>query len=152
MLYLQKGYRKGWVQHVWHVKIFRILERLQSQRLLWRNTSHRQGKDAIRDVFGSMFEAMPQGEVDSHLGYGSNGRGEKETTNRRNGYSHKSVSPASIITDRVIGTAQEWQNRPLKKFYMFLFVDCVYVTASSRMWQCRDASYTGSETPCGNGV
>ena len=24
-------------------------------------------------------------------------------------------------------TAREWQNRPLKKFYTFLFVDCLYV-------------------------
>ena len=23
---------------------------------------------------------------------------------------------------------EEWQNRPLKKFYTFLFVDCMYVT------------------------
>lgn len=39
-----------------------------------------------------MFEAMLQGEMDSHLGYGRNERGEKETTNRRNGYSHKCVN------------------------------------------------------------
>lgn len=25
-------------------------------------------------------------------------------------------------------TAEEWQNRPLKKFYTFLFVDCLYVS------------------------
>ena len=49
-------------------------------------------QDAIRDVFGPMFEAMLQEEMDSHLGYGSNGRGEKTTTNRHNGYSHKSVN------------------------------------------------------------
>ena len=35
---------------------------------------------------------MLQGEMDSHLGYGRNERGEKETTNRRNGYSHKCVN------------------------------------------------------------
>ena len=34
-----------------------------------------------------MFEAMLQGEMNSHLGYPNNGRGEKETVNRRNGYS-----------------------------------------------------------------
>ena len=32
------------------------------------------------------------------------------------------------ITDRVIETAEEWQDRPLGKFYTFLFVDCIYVT------------------------
>ena len=136
--------------------------------------------------------------MDSHLGYGSNERGEKNTTNRRNGYSHKSVNTAygkmdvsvprdregsfkpkaipkrtkdvsgiedkvlsmyargmsqrdiadtvediygfdishetiSTITDRVIATAEEWQNRPLKKFYTFLFVDCIYITIRKEM-------------------
>ena len=33
--------------------------------------------------------------------------------------SHETIS---TITDKVIGTAEEWQNRPLKKFYTFLFV------------------------------
>lgn len=155
-------------------------------------------QDAIKDIFGPMFESMLQGEMDSHLGYGSNERGEKNTKNRRNGYSHKSVNTAygkmdvsvprdregsfrpkaipkrakdvsgiedkvlsmyargmsqrdiadtvediygfdishetiSTITDRVIGTAEEWQNRPLKKFYTFLFVDCIYVTIRKEM-------------------
>lgn len=39
--------------------------------------------------------------------------------------SHETISN---ITDRVIETANEWQNRPLKKFYTFLFVDCLYVS------------------------
>ena len=51
-------------------------------------------QDAIKDVFGPMFEAMLQGEMDSHLGYGRNKREEKETADRRNGYSHKSVNTA----------------------------------------------------------
>ncbi len=29
-------------------------------------------QDAIKDIFGPMFEAMLQGEMDSHLGYGPN--------------------------------------------------------------------------------
>lgn len=155
-------------------------------------------QDAIKDIFGPMFETMLKGEMDSHLGYENNERGEKNTSNRRNGYSHKSVNTAygkldvsvprdrqgsfepkaipkhtkdvsgieekvlsmyargmsqrdiadtvediygfdishetiSTITDRVIGTAEEWQNRPLKKFYTFLFVDCIYVTIRKEM-------------------
>ena len=35
----------------------------------------------------------------------------------------------SKITDRVLDRVEEWQNRPLKKFYTFLFVDCMYVTS-----------------------
>ena len=150
-------------------------------------------QDALKDIFGPMFEAMLQGEMNSHLGYSNNERGEKETPNRRNGYSKKtlkttagdvpievpcdrdgtfepSVVPKrkrdvsaietkvlamyakgmsqrdiadtiediygfeishetiSEITDSVLEQLEEWQNRPLKKFYTFLFVDCLYVT------------------------
>lgn len=155
-------------------------------------------QDAIKDIFGPMFESMLQGEMDSHLGYSNNDHGAKKTTNRRNGYTNKtlktsygnidikaprdregSFDPVSIpkrttdvsgiedkvlamyargmsnrdisstiediygfeishetisnITDRVIETAHEWQNRPLKKFYTFLFVDCLYVTMRKDM-------------------
>lgn len=148
-------------------------------------------QDALRDIFGPMFEAMLQGEMNSHLGYASNDHGFKETTNRRNGYTHKTLKSSmgkieidaprdrngsfdpqiipkrstdvsgieekvlsmyakgmsqrdiadtiediygfeishetiSNIIDQVIETANEWQNRPLKKFYTFVFVDCLY--------------------------
>ena len=46
-------------------------------------------QDALKDIFGPMFEAMLQGEMNSHLGYSPNERGEKETSNRRNGYTKK---------------------------------------------------------------
>lgn len=44
--------------------------------------------------------------------------------------SHETISN---ITDQVIETANEWQNRPLKKFYTFLFVDCLYVNIRKDM-------------------
>ncbi len=149
--------------------------------------------EALKDIFGPMFEAMLQGEMSAHLGYESNGRGEKATTNRRNGYSGKTLKTTagevrisvprdregsfepvligkrqtdvsaiedkvlsmyakglsqrdiaetieeiygfnishemiSQITDKVLSELEEWQNRPLKKLYTFLFVDCLYVT------------------------
>ena len=155
-------------------------------------------QEALKDVFGPMFEAMLQGEMDSHLGYEANDHGPKNTSNRRNGYISKTVKsvygeipvevprdreasfePQAIpkhtrdvsgiedkvlsmyakgmsqrdiadtiediygfgishdtisnITDRVIETANEWQNRPLKKFYTFLFVDCLYVSIRKEM-------------------
>ncbi len=155
-------------------------------------------QDALRDIFGPMFEAMLQGEMDSHLGYASNDHGFKETANRRNGYTHKTLKSSmgeieidsprdrdgsfdpklipkrqtdvsgieekvismyakgmsqrdiadtiediygfeishdtiSNITDRVIETAKEWQSRPLKRFYTFLFVDCLYVNIRREM-------------------
>lgn len=48
-------------------------------------------QDALKDIFGPMFEAMLQGEMNSHLGYSNNERGEKETVNRRNGYTKKNI-------------------------------------------------------------
>ena len=48
-------------------------------------------QDALKDIFGPMFEAMLQGEMDAHLGYESNDHGAKNTDNRRNGYSKKTV-------------------------------------------------------------
>ena len=150
-------------------------------------------QNALKDIFGPMFEAMLQGEMNQHLGYENNERIEKETTNRRNGYTKKNVKTSagkveirvprdreasfepqlipkrqrdvsaiedkvlsmyakglsqrdiaetiediygfeishetiSEITDKVIEQLEDWQNRPLKKFYTFLFVDCLYVT------------------------
>lgn len=150
-------------------------------------------QNALKDIFGPMFETMLQGEMSQHLGYENNERREKETTNRRNGYTKKNVKTSageveiqvprdreasfepklipkrqrdvsaiedkvlsmyakglsqrdiaetiediygfeishetiSEITDRVIEQLEDWQNRPLKKFYTFLFVDCLYVT------------------------
>ena len=39
--------------------------------------------------------------------------------------SHEMVSD---ITDTVLQELEDWQNRPLKKCYAFMFVDCMYVT------------------------
>ena len=150
-------------------------------------------QDAIKDIFGPIFEAMLQGEMEEHLGYVSNDHGSKGTENRRNGYIEKNVRTSygeipisvprdregsfeprvipkrsrdvsgieekvlgmyakgmserdiaetvkdiygfdishetiSTITDKVVDRVTQWQNRPLKKFYTFLFVDCLYVT------------------------
>ena len=48
-------------------------------------------QSALRDIFGPMFEAMLQGEMEGHLGYESNERGIKGSRNRRNGYTDKTV-------------------------------------------------------------
>lgn len=150
-------------------------------------------QNALKDIFGPMFEAMLQGEMNAHLGYSNNSKEKKDTDNRRNGYIDKSVKTSlgemnisvprdrngsfepviipkrtkdisdidrkvismyakgmsqrdisdtiediygfkvshemiSQITDCVLEELNEWQNRPLKKFYPFVFVDCMYVT------------------------
>ena len=62
--------------------------------------------DALKEIFGPMFEAMLQGEMDAHLGYQNNDYGYKETTNRCNGYSHKNIKttygeiPIDVPRDR----------------------------------------------------
>ena len=153
---------------------------------------------AIKDIFGPMFESMLQGEMSNHLGYESNDHGYKDTENRRNGYTDKTLKTSygsipirsprdrdgsfdpklvpkretdvssiedkvlamyakgmsqrdiadtiediygfeisheaiSEITDKVLDKVEEWQSRPLKKFYAFLFVDCLYVSIRKEM-------------------
>ena len=163
--------------------------------------------EAIKDVCGPMFEAILKGELENHLGYESNSKLEKTTTNRRNGYSDKilktsmgeteiavprdrdsefesmlipkhkrdvsdidrkviamysrgmstrdisatiddiygfklSAEQISKITDCVLEEQQNWQNRPLKPFYPFIFVDCLFVNIR-RDYESRDcAVYT----------
>lgn len=149
--------------------------------------------NALKDLFGPMFEAMLQGEMNHHLGYDSNDKGPKKDDNRRNGYGKKTLKTTqgeveievprdrdssfepqvvpkrtkdvsaienkvlamyargmsqrdisstiediygfqmshdmiSDITDCIIPELEEWKNRPLKKCYAFVFVDCLYVT------------------------
>ena len=149
--------------------------------------------DALKDLFGPLLESMLQGEMNNHLSYDSNNKGPKETTNRRNGYTKKTLKTSqgeieiesprdrdgsfkpvivpkrkkdvsaikdkvlamyakgmsqrdisstiediygfsvshemiSDITDVIVPELEEWQSRPLKKCYPFLFVDCMYVS------------------------
>ena len=148
--------------------------------------------NALKEVFGPIFEAMLQGEMNSHLGYENNAKITKNDINRRNGYSKKTIKmkdgtseiqiprdreasfqpqiipkhkkdvsgiqdkvltmyakglsqrdisdiiediygfeishqTISEITNTVIESMQEWQNRPLKPMYSFIFIDCMYV-------------------------
>ena len=163
--------------------------------------------EAIKDVFGPMFEAILNGEMENYLGYESNSKSEKSTENRRNGYSNKklktsmgeteisvprdraaefesilipkhkrdvseidrkvlamysrgmstrdisatiddiygfklSAEQISKITDCVLEEQRNWQNRPLKPFYPFVFIDCIFVNLR-RDYESRDcAVYT----------
>ncbi len=164
-------------------------------------------QNALKDIFGPMFEAMLQGEMNSHLGYESNDHGSKSTDNRRNGYTGKKIKTTagevdikvprdrdssfepklvpkrqkdvseieekvlamyargmsqrdiaetiediygfeishetiSQITDCVLDELGDWQNRPLKRMYTFLFVDCMYVTIRKEYESKSYAVYT----------
>lgn len=164
-------------------------------------------QNALKDLFGPMFEAMLQGELNNHLGYEAHKKTEKPTDNRRNGYGQKQLKTSmgevsiqtprdrdgsfeptlipkrkkdiseiegkilamyargmsqrdisetieeiygfsvshemvSDITDAVLQELEEWQNRPLKKCYAFLFVDCMYVTIRENYEAREMAVYT----------
>ena len=164
-------------------------------------------QNALKDIFGPMFEAMLQGEMNGHLGYESNDHGAKSTDNRRNGYISKKIKTSSgevdikvprdrdssfepklvpkrqkevseiegkvlamyargmsqrdiaetiediygfeishetisQITDCVLDELCDWQNRPLKRIYTFLFVDCMYVTIRKEYESKNYAVYT----------
>ena len=53
-----------------------------------------------------------------------------------------SAEKISGITDRVLGELNDWQNRPLKKVYPFLFADCMYVTVRRDYEVKESAVYT----------
>ena len=48
-------------------------------------------QDALKDVFGPLFEKMLQGELNNHLGYDAHSKEPKEHDNRRNGYGNKTL-------------------------------------------------------------
>lgn len=53
--------------------------------------------------------------------------------------SHEMISN---ITDKVIDELMDWQNRPLKKCYPFIFVDCMYTTVRKDYESKEMAAYT----------
>jgi|GEM_PF-2432020 len=50
---------------------------------------------ALKDIFGPMFEGILKGEIDYHLGYDEHDHGQKDTDNRRNGYSSKGLKTSA---------------------------------------------------------
>jgi transposase-like protein len=48
-------------------------------------------QDALKEIFGETLQAMLEAEMDHHLGYVKHDDKSKQTTNRRNGHSTKSV-------------------------------------------------------------
>src|SRR5690625_7528582 len=48
-------------------------------------------QNALKDIFGPMFENMLKGELNHRLGYESNSKEAKETSNRSNGYGKKKL-------------------------------------------------------------
>ena len=164
-------------------------------------------QDALKDIFGPLFEAMLEGELTGHLGYEKHSKNAKSTNNRRNGSNPKTLKTSygeveinsprdrdgsfepelikkrqtdvsaienkvlgmyargmsqrdisqtieeiygfsishemiSEITDKVLEELEEWQQRPLKKCYAFLFVDCLFTKVRNQYETKEYAVYT----------
>lgn len=164
-------------------------------------------QDALKEIFGPMFEGLLKGELNTHLGYKSNSKGPKNTSNRRNGSTPKTLKTSmgdveinsprdrdgsfepviipkrttdvssiegkvlamyargmsqrdisstiediygfqvshemiSNITDVILPEVEEWRNRPLKKCYPFVFVDCMYVSVRTEYEAREEAVYS----------
>lgn len=52
-------------------------------------------QNALKEIFGPMFESMLKGEMNHHLGYESNDKKEKASENRRNRYGKKTIKTSS---------------------------------------------------------
>lgn len=57
----------------------------------YRPTNGQEIQDALKEVFGPIFENFLNAEMDAHLGYEKNSQNSKETNNRRNGYTSKTI-------------------------------------------------------------
>lgn len=52
-------------------------------------------EEGLKSIFGPIFESMLKGELAAHLGYESNDHGPKESLNRRNGYTNKTLKSSA---------------------------------------------------------
>ncbi|MFC4662516.1 IS256 family transposase [Oceanobacillus aidingensis] len=69
-------------------------------------------QNALRDIFGPMFESMLKGEMNHHLGYESNDKAEKTTENRRNGYGKKTIKTSSGEVDIKVPRDRDGSYKP----------------------------------------
>ncbi len=70
-------------------------------------------ENVLKEIFGPIFEAMLNGEMNSHLGYENNSKSKKNDDHRRNGYSEKTLK-----------TTGGKSRKPLKlllKIFMIIF-------------------------------
>lgn len=108
----------------------------------------------LKDMFKDVLQEMLEAELDAELGYDKGDRVNKDTDNRRNGHSDKRVKsnfrdmdikvlrdrnsefeptvvPKNVrnipgIEDKIIPKIKEWQSRPLKPVYPFVFMDAIH--------------------------
>jgi len=71
----------------------KLLSKDQIKQFIKENDLHtaQDVQQALKDLFGETLQAMLEAEMDSHLGYGKNDNKNKQTNNRRNGHTSKTV-------------------------------------------------------------
>ena len=84
----------------------RILEEYQPQSI-------EEMQAALKEVFGPMMESMLVGEINHQLGYDKYSHEEKQTTNRRNGYSKKKLKTTEGYIDVNVPRDRENQYDPV---------------------------------------
>ena len=69
--------------------------------------------EALKDVFGPIFEKMLNAEMDAHLGYDKSSSEPKETENRRNGYGEKTIHGSFGETTSAVPRDREDSFKPI---------------------------------------
>jgi transposase-like protein len=85
--------------------------------LILNNYAVQNAKDvneALKDVFGPIFEKMLNAEMDAHLGYDKSSSEPKETENRRNGYGEKTIHGSFGETTIAVPRDREGMNNKIK--------------------------------------
>ena len=180
-----------------------ILEKNKGELITGRDVTH-----FFDDLYGDIIQALLEGEMNDFIGYKKGAHEEKETGNRRNGYSSKgkkvktksgeitvdmprdrdgkfepiivgkrqrvlegldekviamyargmtledikemikeiykielSNQTISTLTASVSEKIEEWQKRPLKECYPFVYVDCLYCYVKEELISVKKAVY-----------
>ncbi|QDP39173.1 hypothetical protein FN924_02560 [Radiobacillus deserti] len=69
-------------------------------------------QNALKEIFGPMFESMLKGEMNHHLGYEPNDKNQKDTTNRRNGYGKKTLKTTAGEVDIAVPRDRDGSYEP----------------------------------------
>ncbi len=88
--------------------------------------------EALKDVFGPIFEKMLNAEMDAHLGYDKSSSEPKETENRRNGYGEKTIHGSFGETTIAVPRDREGSLSPSQ----YLSTRRMFQRLKERFWRC----------------
>ena len=88
--------------------------------------------EALKDVFGPIFEKMLNAEMDAHLGYDKSSSEPKETENRRNGYGEKTIQVLSVKPQSQYQGIERTHLSPSQ----YLSTRRMFQKLKERFWRC----------------